>query len=189
MRIAYVMAQGEGETDRLILGLAERLMAQGLRLCGTVQVNSARADGQPCDMDVVVLPDGPVIRISQSRGREARGCRLDPQGLETAVGMVTARFEQGADGLIINKFGKHEAEGRGFRHLIGEALGRGVPVLVGLNALNRAAFLDFTEGLAVELPSREQDQLDWFGAPSVASARPGRSRGLRPLGEAGPGTW
>jgi len=172
VRIAFVMAQGRGETDRLILALAQRLITRGFRLCGTVQVNADRTDGQPCDMDVVVLPDGPAIRISQSRGRAARGCRLDPQGLETAVGMVTARFEQGADGLIINKFGKHEAEGRGFRHLIGEALGRGVPVLVGLNAVNRAAFLEFTAGLAVELPLSEQDQLAWFGAPPESFARP-----------------
>ena len=170
MRIGYVMAPGQGETDRLILGVARRLMASGLRICGTVQVNSERGDGRRCDMDVVVLPDGPVIRISQSRGREARGCRLDPRALEDAVGLVMTRFGQGADGLIVNKFGRHEAEGRGFRDLIGEALAQGVPVLVGLNALNRDAFMDFADGLAEALPASEAALVEWFREGRVPAA-------------------
>jgi hypothetical protein len=50
--------------------------------------------------------------------------------------------------VIVNKFGKHEAEGRGFRGLIAEALGLGVPVLVGVNHLNAPRFQTFCEGLA-----------------------------------------
>jgi nucleoside-triphosphatase THEP1 len=145
-------------------------MASGLRICGTVQVSSERGDGQSCDMDVVVLPDGPVIRISQARGREARGCRLDPRALEDAVGLVMTRFGQGADGLIVNKFGKHEAEGRGFRDLIGEALAQGVPVLVGLNALNRDAFMEFADGLAEALPASEPALVEWFREGRVPAA-------------------
>jgi hypothetical protein len=50
--------------------------------------------------------------------------------------------------MVLNTFGKHETDGRGFRDLIGEALARGVPVLTGVNGLNRAAFDAFTEGAA-----------------------------------------
>ena len=45
---------------------------------------------------------------------------------------------------------------------IGEALTRGIPVLVGLNPLNAPAFLDFTAGLANELQPNEADLLDWI---------------------------
>ncbi|GAW36169.1 hypothetical protein RA2_03238 [Roseovarius sp. A-2] len=148
MRIAYVMAEGRGDTDLLLHGLALRARARGLRLCGTVQINSDCDADRPCDMDVQVLPDGPVIRISQSLGPGAQGCRLDPAALEQAVAESEARLDAGCDLVIVNKFGKHEADGRGFRGLIAEALGLGVPVLVGVNRLNAPRFQNFCEGLA-----------------------------------------
>lgn len=156
MKLAYTMAPGRGDTDLVLQALAAELAARGLRCCGTVQINTAKAGGRqgregPCDMDVRVLPEGPVLRISQDLGPEARGCRLDQAALETAVGLVAARLSSGADVLIINKFGKHEAEGRGFRDVIAEAVSMDVPVLVGLNAVNRQAFEVFAEGMALQV--------------------------------------
>lgn len=151
MDIAYTMASGRGDTDLLLHNLAHRLIAEGLRPAGAVQINTKRDCDGPCDMDVKVLPDGPVIRISQSLGPEAKGCRLDPSALEAAVGHVEAVLATGADCLIVNKFGKHEADGRGFRPLIAEALARDIPVLVGLNQLNAPAFEAFTSGMAREV--------------------------------------
>ncbi len=147
MRMGYTMAPGKGDMDLLLAGVAERLLADGIRVCGTVQFNTACDGDGPCDMDVRVLPDGPVIRISQSLGPGARGCRLDPGALETAIAECEARLE-GASLLIVNKFGKQEALGRGFRTLIAEAMARDIPVLVGLNALNKTAFEEFTGGAA-----------------------------------------
>ena len=161
MKLAYTMAPGRGDTDLVLAGLAADLTDRGLACCGTVQINTARADAGPCDMDVRLLPDGPVLRISQDLGPSSRGCRLDPAALETAVGWVAARLSADADLLIVNKFGKHEAEGKGFRDVIAEALALGVPVLVGLNRVNRDAFLDFAQGMAVEVPSRPDALKDW----------------------------
>jgi len=148
MNIAYTMAPGRGDTDMLLAGVARALLADGFKPAGTVQINTERPGDHPCDMDVQVLPAGPVIRISQTLGAGARGCRLDTSALEDAVALVAADLANGADCLIVNKFGKHEAEGRGFRPVIADALMRGIPVLVGINALNRDAFEAFTDGLA-----------------------------------------
>ena len=163
MKLAYTMAPGRGDTDLVLAGLATTLAARGIRCRGVVQINSTRVDAGPCDMDVRVLPDGAVLRISQDLGPQARGCRLDPAALETAVGLVAASLATGADLLIINKFGKHEAEGRGFRDVIADALAQEIPVLVGLNALNRPAFAAFAEGLAVPLPCEPAALLAWVG--------------------------
>jgi len=162
MRIAYVMAEGRGDTDLLLHGLATRAQARGLRLCGTVQINSNCDADRPCDMDVQVLPDGPVIRISQTLGPGARGCRLDPAALEQAVAESEARLTAGCDLVIVNKFGKHEAEGRGFRGLIAEAMAAQVPVLVGVNRTNLAAFTAFTGGIATALTPALADLVDWI---------------------------
>jgi len=161
MNISYTLAPGRGDTDLLLATVANALGARGLRTAGTVQINSERQVSGPCDMDVRVLPDGPVIRISQSLGTESRGCRLDPQALEAAVEQVRARLCEGADILIINKFGKHEAEGRGFRTVIADALAMDIPVLVGLNTLNTQAFLEFTDGLAQPLTPQADALIAW----------------------------
>ena len=65
MKIAYTMAPGRGDTDLLLSRVTQRITEMGWRVCGTVQINSERETDGPCDMDVKVLPDGPVIRISQ----------------------------------------------------------------------------------------------------------------------------
>jgi hypothetical protein len=87
---------------------------------------------------------------------------MDAGAFEQAVGLVMARLEAGgADLVVLNKFGLAEAEGRGFRALIAEALGRGVPVLTGVSATHRAAFEAFAEGMATHLPPEEDAILDW----------------------------
>ena len=53
---------------------------------------------------------------------------------------------------IVNKFGKVEAEGQGFRPLIAEALGAGIPVLTSVTPVYRPAFEAFVADLATPLP-------------------------------------
>lgn len=169
MKLGYVSIQGRGETDRFLAEVAAALQEAGLRLAGTVQTNTERANRRKCDMDLIVLPDGPTIRISEDRGALARGCILDSDALEQTVVQVAQRLD-GADLLIVNKFGKREGEGRGLIPVIGEALGRGIPVLVGVNGLNLPDFLAFADGLAEGLPADVAKVADWCLAAAQKAA-------------------
>ena len=160
MRLAHISIAGRGETDRFLAAVAGALETAGVRLAGTVQTNIARADRTRCDMDLRVLPDGPVYRISEDRGAAARGCMLDHGALEQTVAEVARRLD-GADILIVNKFGKAEAEGRGLVPVISEALERGMTVLVGVNGLNLPLYLDFASGLSDALPATEETVAAW----------------------------
>lgn len=162
MHLAYVTTTDRGATDRLLSAVAERLLSEGARLSGVVQTNTECADDAKCDMDLRVLPDGETIRISQSLGTHSRGCRLDPAALEQAVGYVTASLSDTPQLLVINKFGKHEADGRGFRPVIGEALALDIPVLVGVNGLNEGKFIEFTDGAAERLEADLDVLVAWF---------------------------
>ena len=164
MRMACTMTDGRGELEPLLHDVARAAMARGLRLTGIVQVNSDRSGDARCDMDAIVLPDGPVIRISQSLGPAARGCRLDAAGLETAVAAAAARLDAGADLLIVNKFGKQEAAGRGFRDAIARALELGADVLVGVNGANLPALEAFAGEAVPRLPAERVALLAWIGA-------------------------
>lgn len=165
MQLAYVMTEERGETDRLLSALANELDARGIRAVGIVQTNVECYDSALCDMDVRVLPGDHVIRISQSLGEGSKGCRLNPEALEEAVGLVTQSLDVNAPQvLIVNKFGKHEAFGRGMRPVIGEALGRGLPVVSGVNGMNLEAFQSFSEGMAEEIEGRLKPILSWIEA-------------------------
>jgi hypothetical protein len=158
--LAAVSLAGKGETDQFLAQVVALLQARGVRLAGTVQTNSLRPDRPRCDMDLRILPDGPVLRISEDRGALARGCRLHLGALEQAVVEIEARLD-GAGLLVVNKFGKREAEGKGLVPVIALAIGRGIPVLVGVNGLNLAALRDFAGGLLGELPADVAAVVDW----------------------------
>lgn len=159
MLLGYISLPGRGASDLFLSDVVARLDGR-LRLCGTVQTNTARADRRKCDMDLQLLSSGKVLRISEDRGALARGCTLDTSVLAQAVA-ATEDALSGADLLIVNKFGKTEAEGRGFTPVIGEALCIGLPVLVGVNGLNLPAFKHFTDGLATTLPADVRRVTDW----------------------------
>ena len=154
MRIAFVSAAGRGETDRLMSEAADTLEAEGLRLSGIVKVLQEEPVGDHhCDMDVRVLSDGRKIRITQSLGNEAQGCRLNPEAIAEAVAAVDQADVADVDAFLLNKFGPEEAEGRGFRNAIADALEKGVPVLLGLGVgeATRKGFQEFAGDMAVEL--------------------------------------
>lgn len=152
--LGYVMADGPGVADRVLAQVADLLRAADLRLAGAVQVNEDRADAGPCHMDLHILTHGAVVRISQNLGPMSKGCRLDSAGLEAAVGLVAADIaaDPAPQVLLVNKFGKREADGRGFRPVIATALGRDIPVIVALHANILPAFATFADGMGAALP-------------------------------------
>lgn len=154
MHLSYVMNSERGETDRTLTALAARLKEMGITTAGIVQTNEEICDSELCDMDVQVLPDGATIRISQSLGKNSTGCRLNPEALEQAVGLVqdTMAQEPKPQVLLVNKFGKHEADGRGMRVVIADALEQGMPVVLGVNGVNVDAFQEFTGGIGEASP-------------------------------------
>lgn len=160
-QIAAIMCSSPGRTDRLLRDVAMRLRDEGVRVCGVVQANVEPSGDCRCDMDLSVLPTGQTIRISQDLGREAQGCRLDAGALEQAVVHIEAALSGEVDLLVINKFGKSESDGRGFRGVIAEALERDIPVLLGVTESVAGDFRRFAGDLAEDLPDDGDVLLDW----------------------------
>ncbi|MCA0044455.1 DUF2478 domain-containing protein [Celeribacter sp. ASW11-22] len=156
------MRDGRGEIDALLRTFATGFEADGRHVVGTVQHNIEIADRAKCAMRLEVLPTGQLIDISQDLGDGAIGCRLDPDGFAAAVQAVQNGLERGADLFLVNKFGKQEAEGGGFRNLIGVALSQNIPVICGLNKKNLPAFEQFAEGMAEEVTATLEALTSWF---------------------------
>lgn len=168
--LGYVINPKSAEADGFLEQVAQALLARGLTIAGAIQSNYEFDPERRCHMDLRVLGSDRVIRISQDRGRHARGCRLDSEGLALAAGQVEAMLDrEPVSLLIVNKFGKSELDGQGFRHVIGKALTAGIPVLTTLSAGVREGFLEFAGDIAVELPRDPHLVQDWCSGRAVVS--------------------
>ncbi len=136
--------------DRMLRLLAVELIERGVRLAGLVQLNEPRPGRSRCDMTLEDLASGDQVGISQDRGPHARGCALDIGQLLSATEMVRASLADAPDLVILNKFGKTESEGGGFRDLIAEAVGLGLPLLIAVPWRNLESWRLFSGGEGVE---------------------------------------
>jgi len=167
MILAALCPDRSADCDTVLAALVAQLAAQGRRAAGAVQVPS---EGEARIMDLRLLPSGGLLRISQDLGPAAQGCRLDAGALEMAVAAAEAALAAGpTDLLVVNRFGRQEAEGRGFAALIGTALEAGVPVIVGLTPRFRPPFQRFAGDLAEWLPPDPAALLDWWARAQVAA--------------------
>ncbi len=175
--------------DTLIAAVAGRAKAAGLKLAGVLQRNLHRPGRRCCDMDLVDLASGRIVRISEDRGNLARGCRMDVGALVEAAEMVERSIRTGAPDLVVlNKFGKAEEEGGGMRGAIAAALAADIPVLMSVGELALPALEVFAGDFCAVVEADAAVVSEWlqarFGgdiAPIVAGSAVGAPRfGERP---------
>ncbi len=121
-----------------------------LRLGGVLEKPSQPAmPSHRCDVSLQDLASGRIIKIYEERGALARGCRLDLDGLARTCALVLSGLPH-CDLVLLNKFGKTEAEGGGFRCVISDALALEIPVIIGVPRRNLAAWRDYAGDFSVE---------------------------------------
>jgi hypothetical protein len=138
----------QAEVEDALRDIAAQARGRGLTL-GGVLPEAAPSRGGRCDMLLRDLFANEAIQISEDRGALARGCRLDRDGLARACALILANLPA-CDLVLLNKFGRAEAEGGGFRTVIGDALTLGVPVIIGVPRRNLADWRAFAGDLAHE---------------------------------------
>lgn len=170
LAIGVMIYDNGPEADGLLAQVADSLAEKGYRLGGVVQSNVHRPGRRKCDMYLHDLLGGEEILISLHRGNEARGCRLDADAFTRINSWGEQALAAGVDLILINKFGKEEASGRGLRSLIAEALSAGIPVLLGVSTLNLPELVAFAGGPLHRLPAQRDAILAWCQT-AIASTR------------------
>ncbi len=88
---------------------------------------------------------------------------------------LTAAIGDRPDLVVINRFGRAEAEGRGLVKPIAQALKADIPVLIAVPERRFFDWIRFSDGMNVRLPCRREALDRWW--PSVAGTsvrrRPG----------------
>jgi hypothetical protein len=161
VRLGYTLTEPGRGIDRAFAELAAAVAIEGRRVTGAVQHTERDAAGRLARMELLLLPERMPVDIAQTLGAGARGCRLDPGALEQATEEVARRVAEGADLLIVPRFGEREADGGGFRAAIAAALEAGVAVLVGVSPSWQDAFDAFAGGMAEQVAATPEALRAW----------------------------
>lgn len=164
--------------DKYLAGWGYALREAGLSVAGLVQLNTFERDPGKCDMAVEELFSGTVLQLSEDRGKESSGCRLDRSILTQAAGLLLAALEEKPDILVLNKFGKVEAEGEGLRDALAKAVELGVPIVVGVPFRNLDQWRIFAGDMAEECPVESTLLQRWLLARDLLPNAPGQTDGV-----------
>ncbi len=157
--------------DKALASWGYQLRSAGLTVAGLVQLNTFERDPGKCDMAVEELFSETVLQLSEDRGKEARGCRLDRSILAEAAVLLLAALGERPDILIVNKFGKVEAEGAGLRDVLAMAVEMGVPIVVGVPFRNLDQWRIFAGDMAEECSVDSARIRGWLAARNILPAK------------------
>lgn len=158
--LAALVYEAGQDPDRLLLAFAADLQRQGLRPVGLVQ--RGHHDAGAAALPALLLHTGEEFDLFQDAAAYTAGRRLDVEKLAQARARMTTAVSEGADLLIVNRFGRQELEGRGLAHLIEHALAADVPVVVPVPAFRFDDWIKYVEGMCVKLAC-ERSALDaWW---------------------------
>jgi nucleoside-triphosphatase THEP1 len=181
LNLAAIVYRPADDVDSLLTRFANDLICKGHRLGGIVQRNTKGERGQRERMEVIDLMTGRAVRICQDLGNGAGACKLNSAGLAEAATAVTRAVAADVELVIVNKFSKQEASGRGLRAEIADAVTAGLPLLTAVSDNHYDAWMRFTSGFGTTLLCERRIVDEWWEEMSMRAAharitaRPGRA--------------
>ncbi len=156
--LAAMVYANDEYPDALFRWIVNECRLRRLTLSGVLQHPAFEGADRRCDVLLEDLATGHRTLLFENRGAGARGCRLDVAALLEASVKIESSLEHDPALLVLNKFGKVEAEGGGMCGLMAKALERGIPAIIGVPARNLNAWRDFAGEFSVEF-SEDADQI------------------------------
>ncbi|MBP5858331.1 DUF2478 domain-containing protein [Marivibrio halodurans] len=145
--------------------------AEGARLGGVVQRRHPRPGGGRNALIAREINGAWEIPILQFRGGGARGCKLDPHAITEIAARLEAGIDARTDLLIINRFGRAEAESQGLRGVFERAAALEIPLLVAVREDYRQPWQAFHGGMGTELPLDRAAVVGWWRAVARTGPR------------------
>ena len=160
-RLAAVVFERDEEPEPPVLAFLAAAAQTGARVAGLVQETPPEAVRRR-DLRVRDLATGETLPIMQDLGQEASGCAVDPAAIAEAARLLRRAIATGPDLLIVNRFGRLEAEGGGMLADIANAFEAGIALLVCLPVRYLGAWNAFAGGLDVQLPPNREAIEAWW---------------------------
>lgn len=161
-RLAAIVYANEEYPDEVFKWIVKECRSRQLVVSGVLQHPAFVGADKRCDVLLEDLASGHRTLLFEDRGAGARGCRLDVAALIAASMKIESSLDSNPALLVLNKFGKVEADGGGMRGLMAKALERGIPAIIGVPARNLEAWRNFAGEFSTEL-SEGTDQIgEWL---------------------------
>ena len=169
--IAAVVYGPGDDPDRLQREFADDLRLCGHRVVGLVQV------GRRCGMvqermPALALPTRETVSLHHVRELAPAACHLDEEEFAETRRRVAAAIDEGADLVIINRFGKLEAAGTGFAGEIRRAVAADIPVLIAVPHQRFHTWIRFCAGMAVKLRCAREEIDGWWRFATAGRTSP-----------------
>jgi hypothetical protein len=165
--LAALVYEQDQDPDAILREFASDLNGRGYRAVGLVQL------GHHClgaKLSAMLVHTGEELQLFQDLGTCSAGCRLDVGQLLDAGMQIAGAIDQGADLLIVNRFGRQEREGKGLSYLVERALSADIPVVIAVPSHRFADWIKFADGMSVRLGCDRESLDAWW---SSVSARAG----------------
>lgn len=160
--VAAIVYSTRGAADGPMNELARSLRQRGLRVRGLVQQQTHDGPGGARRMMLTDLESGERFDIGQKLGSGSGSSCVDPGVLAGAGAALRRALAEGADLVIVSRFGELEATGGGFASEMLELMGESVPLLTAVSTRFLESWRRFTGGAGVELAA-DAGALDaWF---------------------------
>ncbi len=173
--VAALVYEPDEDPDRILRDFASDLNRRGYRAVGLVQLGHDRPETQ--QLSALLVHTGEKLSLFQDLRSWAKGCRMDVGQLLQAAGQIADAIDQGADIVIVNRFGQQEREGKGLSYLIERALDVDIPVVIAVPSHRFAEWIKFVNGMSVKLHCNRNSLDAWWNALSNRNAAPRRQRG------------
>ena len=162
--IGAIVYENDEYPDALFKWIVGQCQARGLALAGVLQYPAFEGADPSCDVVLEDLVSGRRTVLFDDRGSGAKGCRLDVGALLEAAMEIERSFETNPSLLVLNKFGKVEAEGGGMCGLMAKALELGIPVVIGVPERNLEIWRSFADEFSTELPGNIDRIEGWLAS-------------------------
>ena len=148
----------------MLADFVRRRQAQGLRVAGIIEI-AEKADSGACgSLSVIDLATGARIAISQNLGSGSTACNLDPGGLAEACAAAQRAIEEGADLVVLSKFGKLEAGRGGLCGAFASAIEAELPIVTTVNPVMREDWTRFAGEFSDDVAADAAALKSWWSA-------------------------
>jgi hypothetical protein len=169
--LAALVYERDQDPDRVLRDFAADLTGRGIRAVGLVQ---QRGQSDAPQLSGLLLHSGETLSLFQDLGPLSTACKLDTGQLLNAGARVAVAIDQGADILIVNRFGRQEREGKGLIDLVDRALSADIPVVIAVPAERFADWIKYAEGMSVRLRCDRRALDTWWNSLSARNGRGAR---------------
>ena len=163
--IAIVQGAASSVIQQLFREFVAR-KAPPLRIAGLIECSSCEAE---TDGHFLSIADGRSFALFQELGAGSVACSLDAASVIEASERVCADIARGCDLVVLNKFGKLEAENRsGLIPAFAAAIEAGIPILTSVAPKYADAWTAFAAPLFVTLPPKMAALDEWWVSAFVS---------------------